>query len=43
MSVRIAVFVFLACLITTLVSSEVLVRGLVALGSKLYLTEGCSQ
>jgi Ca2+/Na+ antiporter len=40
MSVGIAVFVFLVCLITTLVSSEVLVRELVALGSKLHLTEG---
>jgi cation:H+ antiporter len=40
MSVGIAVLIFLACLITTLVSSEVLVRGLVALGSKLTLTEG---
>jgi cation:H+ antiporter len=40
MSVGIAVFVFLACLITTLVSSEVLVRGLTVLGSKLSLTEG---
>jgi cation:H+ antiporter len=40
MSIGIAVLVFLACLITTLVSSEVLVRGLVALGSKLHLTEG---
>jgi cation:H+ antiporter len=40
MSVGIAIFVFLACLITTLISSEVLVRGLVTLGSKLHLTEG---
>jgi cation:H+ antiporter len=40
MSVGVAVFVFLACLITTLVSSEVLVRGLTVLGSKLSLTEG---
>ncbi len=40
MSVGIAVLVFLACLIATLASSEVLVRGLVALGSKLHLTEG---
>jgi cation:H+ antiporter len=40
MTVGIAVFVFLACLITTLVSSEVLVRGLTVLGSKLTLTEG---
>ncbi len=40
MSVGVAVLVFLACLIMTLVSSEVLVRGLVALGTKLTLTEG---
>jgi cation:H+ antiporter len=40
MSVGIAVLVFLACLITTLVSSEVLVRGLTVLGSKFHLTEG---
>src|SRR5205823_3300796 len=40
MSVGIAVFVFLACLIATLVSSEVLVRGLTVLGTKLTLTEG---
>ncbi len=40
MSVGVAIFVFLACLITTLVSSEVLVRGLTVLGSKLTLTEG---
>jgi len=40
MSVGIVVLVFLACLIATLVSSEVLARGLVALGSKLHLTEG---
>ena len=40
MSVGIAVLVFLACLITTLVSSEVLVRGLVVLGTRLKLTEG---
>ena len=40
MSVGVAVLVFLACLITTLVSSEVLVRGLTVLGSKLTLTEG---
>ncbi len=40
MSVGIAVLIFLACLIATLVSSEVLVRGLVALGSKVHLTEG---
>ena len=40
MSVGVAVLVFLACLIMTLVSSEVLVRGLVALGTKLKLTEG---
>src|SRR6266536_1372325 len=40
MSVGIAVLVFLACLITTLVSSEVLVRGLAVLGTKLTLTEG---
>ncbi len=40
MSVGIAVLVFLACLITTLASSEALVRGLVALGTKLKLTEG---
>lgn len=40
MSVSIAAFVFLACLITILVSSEVLVRGLTELGSKLHLTEG---
>ncbi len=40
MSVGIAVLVFLACLITTLVSSEVLVRGLAVLGTKLKLTEG---
>ena len=40
MSVGIAVLVFLACLITTLVSSEALVRGLVVLGTKLKLTEG---
>jgi cation:H+ antiporter len=36
----IAVFVFLACLIITLVCSEMLVRGLTVLGSKLHLTEG---
>ncbi len=35
MSVGMAVLVFIACLITTLVSSEALVRGLVALGTKL--------
>jgi cation:H+ antiporter len=40
MSVGVAVLVFLACLITTLVSSEVLVRGLTVLGSNLHLTEG---
>jgi cation:H+ antiporter len=40
MTAGIAVFVFLACLITTLVSSEVLVRGLTVLGTKLTLTEG---
>ena len=40
MSVSIAILVFLACLIATLVSSEMLVRGLVALGTKLKLTEG---
>ncbi len=40
MSVGVAVLVFLACLVTTLVSSEVLVRGLTVLGSKLTLTEG---
>ena len=40
MSVGIAVLVFLACLIMTLVSSEVLVRGLTVLGTKLTLTEG---
>jgi cation:H+ antiporter len=40
MSVGIAVLVFLACLITTLVSSEVLVRGLSVLGAKLSMTEG---
>jgi cation:H+ antiporter len=40
MSVGVAVLVFLACLITTLVSSEVLVRGLTVLGTKLTLTEG---
>lgn len=40
MSVGIAVFAFLACLIATLISSEVLVRGLTVLGSKLHLTEG---
>ncbi|HEX9131091.1 MAG TPA: hypothetical protein VF844_02240 [Ktedonobacteraceae bacterium] len=40
MSTGVAVLVFLACLITTLVSSEVLVRGLTVLGSKLTLTEG---
>jgi len=40
MSVGIALLVFLACLIMTLVSSEVLVRGLVVLGTKLKLTEG---
>jgi cation:H+ antiporter len=40
MSVSIAVLVFLACLIMTLVSSEVLVRGLTVLGTKLTLTEG---
>ena len=40
MTAGIAVFVFLVCLIATLVSSEVLVRGLTVLGSKLHLTEG---
>jgi cation:H+ antiporter len=40
MSVGVAMFVFLACLIATLVSSEVLVRGLSVLGTKLTLTEG---
>ncbi len=40
MSVSIAVLVFLTCLITTLASSEVLVRGLATLGTKLKLTEG---
>jgi cation:H+ antiporter len=40
MSLGIALLVFLACLITTLVFSEVLVRGLTVLGSKLTLTEG---
>jgi cation:H+ antiporter len=40
MSVGVAVLVFLACLIATLVSSEVLVRGLTVLGAKLTLTEG---
>ncbi len=40
MSVGIAVLVFLACLIATLVSSEVLVRGLSVLGTKLSMTEG---
>src|SRR6266704_201514 len=40
MSVGMAVLVFIACLITTLVSSEALVRGLVVLGTKLKLTEG---
>src|SRR5438552_15464546 len=40
MSVGIAVLVFLVCLITTLASSEVLVRGLTVLGTKLKLTEG---
>ncbi len=40
MSDGVAVLVFLACLIATLVSSEVLVRGLTVLGAKLTLTEG---
>src|SRR5579885_2173042 len=40
MSIGIAAAVFLACLITTLVSSEVLVRGLSVLGTKLSMTEG---
>src|SRR5207247_2660634 len=40
MSGGIAVLVFLACLIPTLVSSEMLVRGLTVLGTKLTLTEG---
>jgi hypothetical protein len=35
MSVGIAVLIFLVCLIATLVSSEVLVRGLTILGTKL--------
>ncbi len=40
MSVGIAILAFLACLIATQVSSEMLVRGLAALGTKLTLTEG---
>jgi cation:H+ antiporter len=40
MSLGIAVLIFCVCLITTLVSSEVLVRGLTVLGIKLRLTEG---
>ena len=40
MSVSIAGLVFIACLITTLASSELLVRGLTTLGTKLSLTEG---
>jgi cation:H+ antiporter len=40
MSAGLALLVFLVCLMATLVSSEVLVRGLSVLGSKLHLTEG---
>ncbi|HEX4713952.1 MAG TPA: hypothetical protein VH164_03400, partial [Ktedonobacteraceae bacterium] len=40
MSLGIAVLVFIICLIATLISSELLVRGLTVLGTKLNLTEG---
>ena len=40
MSVGMAVLIFFTCLIVTLISSEVLVRGLTVLGTKLNLTDG---
>lgn len=40
MSLGIAVLVFIICLIAMLISSEVLVRGLTVLGTKIKLTEG---
>ena len=40
MSLIVAVLIFIVCLISMLVSSEVLVRGLTRLGIKLKLTEG---
>ena len=40
MSLGIAILVFLGCLSATLLSSEVLVRGLSVLGSHLHLTDG---
>jgi len=41
MSIGISVFVFIVCLVATLVSSEMLVRGLTVLGIKFKLTDGC--
>lgn len=40
MSLGIAILIFLVCLIATLISSEVLVRGLTVLGIKLTWTDG---
>ena len=40
MSLIVAALVFIVCLISVLVSSELLVRGLARLGIKLKLTEG---
>jgi Ca2+/Na+ antiporter len=40
MSTGEAVLIFVVCLVTMLVSSEVMVRGLARLGIKLKLTEG---